>query len=68
MSSIQREIRGLEALEQHMSRDLEYKEQRRLENLYAQTFRGRVWHWIGKLFALYCAFRVINVSMIFFCS
>ncbi|KIJ25365.1 hypothetical protein M422DRAFT_216812 [Sphaerobolus stellatus SS14] len=59
-SAIQREIQGLEALEYHMSRNLEYMQQRRAESLFAQTLQGKIFLWIGKIFALYCAFRVIN--------
>lgn len=62
LSSVKREIQGLEALEYQMARNLEYMQQRRAESIYAQTLRGRIWLWIGKIFALYCAFRVINVS------
>jgi hypothetical protein len=62
LSSIRREIQGLEALEYQMRRNLEYMQQRRTTALYAGTLRGRVRSCIGGLFALYCAFRVGNVS------
>ncbi|KAF8588091.1 hypothetical protein K439DRAFT_1630121 [Ramaria rubella] len=60
LSSLRREIQGLEALEYQMSRNIEYMQQRRTATLYAGTLRGRIWTWIGKIFALYCAFRVVN--------
>ncbi|KAF8509443.1 Abscisic acid G-protein coupled receptor-domain-containing protein [Gautieria morchelliformis] len=60
LSSIRREIQGLEALEYQMRRNVEYMQQRRTAALYAGTIRGRVGSCVGGLFALYCAFRVMN--------
>lgn len=62
LSSLRREVQGLEALEYQMHRNVESMQQRRMAALYAGTLSGRMWGWINRLLALYCAFRVINVS------
>jgi len=61
------EIKGLEALEYQMSRNLDSLRRRRESMLFSDTFRGKVFNLFGHFFALYCIFRVISslVNVIF---
>jgi len=60
LSSIRQELRGLEALEYEMSRNLESLKQRRADAMFAGTFAGQLFNWGGRLFAIYCIYRIIN--------
>ncbi|ESK89497.1 g protein-coupled receptor 89 [Moniliophthora roreri MCA 2997] len=54
------EIKGLEALEYQMSLNLEDLRTRYERAKFASTFRGRVIGVFGKLFAAYCAVRIVS--------
>ncbi|KAJ3516331.1 hypothetical protein NLJ89_g1183 [Agrocybe chaxingu] len=54
------EIQGLEALEYQMSRNLESLRERREAAKFASTIQGRIFHIVGKVFAVYCVIRVIS--------
>ncbi|KAL0952682.1 hypothetical protein HGRIS_006924 [Hohenbuehelia grisea] len=54
------EIKGLEALEYQMSRNLDALKRRRATALFSGTFRGRAFNIFGHLFAIYCIVRVIS--------
>ena len=58
------ELRGLETLEIHMTRNFEALKERREHAKNLGTFKGQLFNWSGRLFAIYCIFRVISVSMI----
>jgi len=60
MSSLSQELQGLEALEYQMSKNLEVLRQRRDEVKFSSTFKGRVVGLGGRLFAMYCVFRIIS--------
>jgi hypothetical protein len=62
MSSLTQELQGLEALEYQMSKNLEALRQRRDEVKFAGTLKGQVVNLGGRLFAIYCVFRIISVS------
>lgn len=57
------EISGLEALEYQMSRNLTALREQQKEAYYAQTLRGRLLNYGGFLFAIYCVYRIIVVSV-----
>ncbi|CDO77486.1 hypothetical protein BN946_scf184902.g20, partial [Trametes cinnabarina] len=57
-SSVAQEITGLEALEYEMSRNLDSLKQRRTDARFSKTFVGRVFNWGGRLFSLYCIYRI----------
>ncbi|KAJ2985789.1 hypothetical protein NUW54_g10030 [Trametes sanguinea] len=57
-SSLAQEITGLEALEYEMSRNLDALKQRQAESKFSKTFAGRVFNWGGRLFSLYCIYRI----------
>jgi len=59
-SDISQELKGLEALEFQMARNLEALKERRENDRFSTTFRGRLFNWGGQLFAIYCIFRVIS--------
>ncbi|KAF9812777.1 hypothetical protein IEO21_05980 [Rhodonia placenta] len=60
LSSVRQELSGLEALEYQMSRNLEQLKQRQADAKFARTLAGKAFNWGGRLFALYCAYRIIN--------
>ena len=60
-SSLAQELRGLEALEYQMSKNLEMLRQRRDNARFSRTMRGRAFAIIGHGFAVYCVFRIISV-------
>lgn len=59
MSSAMQELAGLEALEYQMARNLEALKEQQREAAYAATLRGRLMHWGGCLFAVYCVTRIL---------
>jgi hypothetical protein len=62
LSELIQEVSGLQALEYQMTRNLdELTLQRDMAKL-STTFRGRVYNLAGRLFAVYCVFRVVSVS------
>ncbi|EJD04899.1 uncharacterized protein FOMMEDRAFT_132741 [Fomitiporia mediterranea MF3/22] len=60
LTSIQREITGLLALEYQMDRNLENIRRLQTNARYNKTLQGRVFLWAGRLFALYCVFRTLS--------
>ncbi|KAG1056349.1 hypothetical protein G6F46_006461 [Rhizopus delemar] len=54
---LQTEVDQLEALAVSMKEDLEELERGRARSRYAQTWKGKVWTWAGKGFAVYCVYR-----------
>ncbi|PPQ71403.1 hypothetical protein CVT26_011118 [Gymnopilus dilepis] len=58
--SLAQELRGLEALEYQMSRNLEALRERYEEAKFASTLKGRIFNLIGRVFMVYCIFRVIS--------
>ena len=62
-SSLSQEVSGLLALEYEMSRNLELLKQRQADAKFSKTLAGRLFNWGGRLFALYCIYRILNVSI-----
>ncbi|KAH8112124.1 Abscisic acid G-protein coupled receptor-domain-containing protein [Phellopilus nigrolimitatus] len=60
LTSIQREIAGLLALEYQMDRNLENLKSLHANSRYNRTLQGRVFQWVGRIFALYCVFRTLS--------
>ncbi|CCM00850.1 uncharacterized protein FIBRA_02893 [Fibroporia radiculosa] len=60
LSSARQELRGLEALEYEMARNLEVLRQRRADAQFSRTIAGRLVNWGGRLFAVYCMYRILN--------
>lgn len=58
----EQELKGLEALEYQMARNLEALKHRREYARFSESFKGTLFNWGGRLFAVYCVFRVISVS------
>lgn len=56
------ELEGLEVLENQMARNFEMLKERRENDRFSGTFKGQIFNWGGRLFAIYCIFRVISVS------
>ncbi|KAF5366772.1 hypothetical protein D9758_006495 [Tetrapyrgos nigripes] len=54
------EMKGLEALEYQMTLNLEDLVMRRAEARFGHTVRGKLWNFGGRIFALYCAIRVLS--------
>ncbi|KAH9886708.1 Abscisic acid G-protein coupled receptor-domain-containing protein [Cubamyces lactineus] len=59
-SALAQEISGLEALEYEMSRNLEALKQRQAHAKFSNTLAGRVFNWGGRLFSLYCVYRIVT--------
>ncbi|KAG8808241.1 hypothetical protein FRC17_004037, partial [Serendipita sp. 399] len=59
-SAILQEINGMMALESQMTRNIESLKAKRAEIQFRQTWKGRVFVAIGKVFAIYCIFRIIS--------
>ncbi|OSC96409.1 hypothetical protein PYCCODRAFT_1421048 [Trametes coccinea BRFM310] len=57
-SSMAQEITGLEALEYEMSRNLDALKQRQADAKFSKTFMGRIFNWGGRLFSVYCIYRI----------
>ncbi|KZT00623.1 uncharacterized protein LAESUDRAFT_687929 [Laetiporus sulphureus 93-53] len=60
LSSAMQELSGLESLEYEMSRSLEALKQRQADAKFSRTLVGKVFNWGGRLFAIYCVYRIIN--------
>ncbi|KAG6816018.1 hypothetical protein H0H93_008684, partial [Arthromyces matolae] len=54
------ELRGLEALEYHMSSNVESLKARRQAAIYSRTLRGRIFNFGGLLFAFFCITRIFS--------
>lgn len=61
-------MKGLEALEYQMARNLESLTQRRESTRFSKTFKGKIFNWGGRLFGVYCIFRVVSVRLAIFLS
>lgn len=61
LASVTQELNGLEALEYEMSRNLETLKERQADAKFSRTIGGRIFNWGGRLFAIYCIFRILNV-------
>lgn len=62
MSSATQELNGLLALEYQMARNLEALRQQRAEVKFSQTIQGKLFNIGGRIFALYCVYRIVVVS------
>ncbi|KAI5119350.1 hypothetical protein M0805_004027 [Coniferiporia weirii] len=60
LTSVQREITGLLALEYQMDRNLENMKNLHISSQYNRTLQGRILQFAGRLFALYCVFRTLS--------
>ncbi|KAL1943310.1 hypothetical protein VTO73DRAFT_4385 [Trametes versicolor] len=58
-SSLAQEITGLRALEYEMSRNVEVLKQRQADAKFNRTLAGQAFNWGGRLFAVYCIYRVL---------
>ncbi|KAH9924238.1 Abscisic acid G-protein coupled receptor-domain-containing protein [Amylocystis lapponica] len=63
LSSARQELSGLESLEYEMSRNLEALKQRRANAQFSRTFAGKVFNWGGRMFAVYCVYRIVNSAV-----
>jgi len=54
------ELKGLEALEYQMNRNVNSLRQQRQNARFSGTLKGKLLNWSGRVFALYCIFRVIS--------
>lgn len=68
LSEARQELSGLEALEYQMSRSLELLKQRQSEARFSKTVYGQAFNAAGKVFAVYCVYRIIIVCSAFFFS
>ncbi|KAF7305571.1 hypothetical protein HMN09_00810300 [Mycena chlorophos] len=59
-------LAGLTALEEQMTMRVEALLQRRQAAAYARTWYGRLGMLVGRVFALYCAFRILLTTITFF--
>ncbi|ORX35751.1 Abscisic acid G-protein coupled receptor-domain-containing protein [Kockovaella imperatae] len=59
LSGLRAETAGLEAMHSEIVRELETLKKRKSRQDYGASFHGRVYHFIGQLFAVYCASRVL---------
>ncbi|KAF8637139.1 hypothetical protein AX17_003043 [Amanita inopinata Kibby_2008] len=59
-NELQQEIRGMEALEYQMTRNLESLHEARNAAKYSATLKGKMYNVFGRLFAIYCVVRIIN--------
>lgn len=62
LSSATQELNGLLALEYQMARNLEALRQQRAEVKFSQTIQGKLFNIGGRIFALYCVYRIVVVS------
>ena len=64
LASATQELNGLETLEYEMSRNLETLKERQADAKFSRTIGGRILSWGGRFFAIYCIFRILNVSIL----
>ncbi len=60
-TSLAQEITGLQALEDDMSRNVEVLKQRQADAKFSRTLAGQAFNWGGRLFAVYCIYRILAV-------
>ncbi|OJT11296.1 Golgi pH regulator [Trametes pubescens] len=58
-TSLAQEITGLQALEYEMSRNVEVLKQRQADAKFSRTLAGQAFNWGGRLFAVYCIYRIL---------
>ncbi|KAF9472678.1 G protein-coupled receptor 89 [Pholiota conissans] len=58
--SLSLELKGLEALEFQMTRNLEALRERREAAIFSKTFKGRIFNTMGRLFMAYCMLRIVS--------
>ncbi|KAI0830332.1 Abscisic acid G-protein coupled receptor-domain-containing protein [Trametes gibbosa] len=58
MNSMAQEVTGLQALEREMSRNLEVLKQYQGDAKFSRTLAGQAFTWGGRLFAVYCIYRI----------
>lgn len=63
LGSLKRELEGLEAMEVQIKRSVEGLRIRRARQKFAKTLKGRVFLFLGYIFATYCIARVLMVSL-----
>lgn len=63
VASLRQELTGLEALEYQMARNVDALRQRRADAHFASTLAGMAFNWGGRLFAVYCVFRIVSVRL-----
>ncbi len=62
-SSLAQEVAGLQALEYEMSRNLDVLKQQQAGAKFSKTLAGRLFNSGGRLFAVYCVYRIFSVSV-----
>ena len=63
LTSATQELNGLLALEYQMARNLEALRQQQAEIKFSRTVRGKLFNFGGRLFAVYCVYRIVVVSL-----
>ena len=63
LTSATQELNGLLALEYQMARNLEALRQQQAEIKFSRTVRGKLFNLGGRLFAVYCVYRIVVVSL-----
>jgi len=58
----EQEIKGLEALEYEMSRNVQSMRRKRQSAAFSETLQGRIYQLCGKAFAVYCYIRFVGVK------
>lgn len=59
---LQTEIEQLEGLAVNMKSDLDELERGRAKSRFSQTWKGRIWGVVDKIFAMYCIYKLIVVG------
>ena len=62
LTSATQELNGLLALEYQMARNREALRQQQAEIKFSRTVRGKLFNFGGRLFAVYCVYRIVVVS------
>ena len=63
IGSASSELAGLKAMERQAAQALAGMKQRMSRQVFAQTFGGKVFNVVGKVFGVYCAARVLMVCL-----
>ena len=63
LTSATQELNGLLALEYQMARNLEALRQQQAEIKFSRTVQGKLFNFGGRLFAVYCVYRIVVVSL-----
>lgn len=65
--SSESELAGLQVMERQAAQSLAVMKQRMSRQVFAQTFGGKVFGVVGKVFGVYCAARVLMVRTFSYC-